>query len=95
MRILKKTLKFYSLADAKAKFSKVVDDSRSFDIVVTKNGEPACVVINYEKYAKLMDFIERVWELYLLDVGDPSLFNELKMDDLFENIPESTSQEEG
>lgn len=91
---MKKTTKFYSLADAKAKFSKVVDESQTFDIVVTKNGEPSCTIINYDKYAKIMDFIERVWELYLLDVGDPSLFNELKLDDLFKNIQGDTSEEE-
>ncbi len=75
-------LAFKSLADAKAKFSKVVEESRSRDIIVTKNGVPAVVIMNYERYAKLMKFIDEVRDLYLLDVGDPSVKNvEMDFDD--------------
>ncbi|MFN3329046.1 MAG: type II toxin-antitoxin system Phd/YefM family antitoxin, partial [Fervidobacterium pennivorans] len=45
---------FYSLAEAKAKFSKVVDDALSKDIIITRNGKPAVVIISYEKYTKIM-----------------------------------------
>ncbi len=75
---------FYSLAEAKAKFSQVVEDSLSKDIVVTKNGKPVAAVISYEKYTKILDFIDRVWELYLLDLGDLSLFKDLKLEKVFE-----------
>lgn len=87
-------VEFYSLADAKAKFSKVVEDSEKMDIVVTKNGKPVSVVINYDRYNKILDFIDRVWELYLLDIGDPSLFKDLNVDDLFKSISDSSSEEE-
>ncbi len=66
---------FKSLADAKAKFSKVVEDSKEKDIVITKNGVPAAVLISYEKYTKIMKFIDEVRDIYLLDIGDPSLKN--------------------
>ncbi|AMW32256.1 prevent-host-death family protein [Fervidobacterium changbaicum] len=83
---------FYSLAEAKAKFSKVVDDAFSKDIIVTKNGKPAVVVMSYEKYAKILDFIDKVWDLYLLDLGDPSLFKELRLEEIFE-IEENENSE--
>ncbi|HPV63385.1 MAG TPA: type II toxin-antitoxin system prevent-host-death family antitoxin, partial [Fervidobacterium sp.] len=44
---MKRKTEFYSLADAKAKFSKVIEDSISEDIVITKNGKPVSVVMNY------------------------------------------------
>ncbi|WP_448378968.1 type II toxin-antitoxin system Phd/YefM family antitoxin [Fervidobacterium sp.] len=75
---------FYSLAEAKAKFSKVVEDALSKDIIITRNGKPAVVVVSYDKYTKIMDFVDKVWELYLLDLGDPSLFKELKLEEIFE-----------
>lgn len=76
---------FYSLADAKAKFSEVVEISENLDVVITKNGKPAAVIINYDKYNKILDFIDKVWDLYLLDVGDPSVFKDLKLEDIFDN----------
>jgi len=90
---------FYSLAEAKAKFSKVVDDALSKDIIITRNGKPAVVIISYEKYTKIMDFVDKVWELYLLDLGDPSLFKELKLQEIFEfeeieDSEEQTKEEE-
>ena len=66
---------FKSLADAKAKFSKVVEESKEKDIIITKNGVPAAVLMNYERYAKLMKFIDEVRDVYLLDIGDPSVKN--------------------
>ncbi|ABS60031.1 type II toxin-antitoxin system Phd/YefM family antitoxin [Fervidobacterium nodosum] len=76
---------FYSLADAKAKFSEVVEISENVDVVITKNGKPAAVIINYEKYNKILDFIDKVWDLYLLDLGDPSVFKDIKLEDIFDN----------
>jgi antitoxin Phd len=64
---------FKSLADAKAKFSKVVEDVKENDVVITKNGVPAAVIMDYSRYVKLMKFIDEVRDVYLLDLGDPSL----------------------
>ena len=69
------SLSFKSLADAKAKFSKVVEESKKRDIIVTKNGVPAAVLMSYEKYTKIMKFIDEIRDLYLLDIGDPSVKN--------------------
>ncbi len=66
-------LKFRSLADAKAKFSQVVEEAKERDVVVTKNGVPAVVVMDYEKYVKIMKFLDEVRDVYLLDIGDPSV----------------------
>ncbi|MEN3042060.1 MAG: type II toxin-antitoxin system Phd/YefM family antitoxin [Fervidobacterium sp.] len=91
---MRQKVEFYSLADAKAKFSKVIEDSEEIDIVITKNGRPVSVIVNYDKYNRILDFIDKVWELYLLDVGDPSLFKELNADNLFKNISDNSSEEE-
>jgi hypothetical protein len=42
-----------------------------------------------------MDFVDKVWELYLLDLGDPSLFKELKLEEIFEfeEIEDSEEQQ--
>ncbi|MGB9614268.1 MAG: type II toxin-antitoxin system Phd/YefM family antitoxin [Fervidobacterium sp.] len=79
---------FYSLADAKARFSEIVDKSEKIDVIITKNGKPTSVVIGYEKYNKILDFIDKVWDLYLLDLGDPSFFKDLKLEDLFDKEDE-------
>lgn len=63
-------LEFYSLADAKKNFARVVKKSETNDIVITRNGKPSVVMVNYSKYVKLMDFISSVYELYLIDVGE-------------------------
>jgi prevent-host-death family protein len=80
---MKRRTEFYSVADAKAKFSKVIEDSISEDIVITKNGKPVSVVMNYNTYSKIFEFLDKVWDLYLLDIGDPSLFKQLKLEDIF------------
>ncbi|MDI3471859.1 MAG: hypothetical protein PWQ20_290 [Thermotogaceae bacterium] len=63
-------LEFYSLAEAKKNFAKVVKKSETNDVVITRNGKPSVVMVNYSKYVKLMDFISNVYELYLIDVGE-------------------------
>jgi|GEM_PF-453187 len=65
-------LRFYTLADAKAKFSQVVEEAATTDIVVTKNGIPAVVVVDYSRYLEMSRFLEDVHDVFLLDVGDPS-----------------------
>ncbi|HEU23774.1 MAG: type II toxin-antitoxin system Phd/YefM family antitoxin [Mesoaciditoga sp.] len=62
-------LKFYNVADAKASLSKLISEAKNQDIVITKNGVPEVSVINYERYAKIMDFLEQVKDIYTLDVG--------------------------
>lgn len=63
-------LKFYSVADAKKYFTKVVKEAEDSDLVITRNGKPSVVMMDYSKYVKLTDFISHVYELYLVDVGE-------------------------
>ncbi|PVD15487.1 prevent-host-death protein [Mesotoga sp. Brook.08.105.5.1] len=71
-------LSFYSLAEAKAHFSKVVDDCEKADIIITKNGLPKAVMMDYDKYVLLSRFLERVYDLYLMDAGDEAMDVEIK-----------------
>ena len=70
--------KFYSLAEAKAKFSKVVEEAKNKDVIVTKNGIPVVVVIDYSKYLSMMKFLEEVLDVYLLDIGNISEYLNMK-----------------
>ncbi|HCZ07323.1 MAG TPA: type II toxin-antitoxin system Phd/YefM family antitoxin [Thermotogae bacterium] len=65
-------LKFYSLAEAKAKFSQVVEEASDSDVVVTKNGILVVVIVDYSKYLEMSRFLEDVHDVFLLDMGDPS-----------------------
>lgn len=69
---------FYSIAEAKAKFSKVIDDSKDHDIIITKNGIPISVVINYDKFVKIMEFVEEIKDLSLFDVDDFDKFKDIQ-----------------
>lgn len=71
-------LSFYSLAEAKAHFSKVVDDCEKADIIITKNGLPKAVMMDYDKYVLLNRFLERVYDLYLMDAGDEAMDVQIK-----------------
>ncbi|MGJ8454393.1 type II toxin-antitoxin system Phd/YefM family antitoxin [Pseudothermotoga sp. U03pept] len=75
---------FYSLAEAKAKFSEVVKMVRSSDVLITKNGKPCVVMIDYERYKRMTKLIDDLYDLYLLEVGDPSKFDEVNRDNLLE-----------
>ncbi len=79
-------LKFRNLADAKAKFSEVIEETKKGDVIITKNGIPTAVIINYEKYVKIMNFIEEARDLYIMDVGKLSAIKEIEID--FENPEE-------
>ncbi len=61
-------LKFYSVAETKMELSKLISDLGNGDSVITKNGVPVAAVMKYDKYVKMMDFMEKVKDLYLLDV---------------------------
>ncbi len=82
---MKKKLVFYPVAEAKAKLSEVIDETKDKHVIITRNGKPTVVIINYEQYEKMMEFIEKVWDLYLLEIGDPSVFKDLKLEDLFDD----------
>ena len=74
---------FYSLADAKKNFSSVINESADREIVVTKNGKPVSVLMNYKRYMKLMDFLSKVKDLYLLEMSDDediAMIKELNLD---------------
>ncbi|WGS64279.1 type II toxin-antitoxin system Phd/YefM family antitoxin [Marinitoga aeolica] len=77
-------LKFYSVAEAKAKFSQVTEESKNKFVVITKNGKPEFVLIGFDKFKKLMNFIDEIRDLYLMEIGDPSKYNEIK--DIFKEI---------
>ncbi|QTA38112.1 type II toxin-antitoxin system Phd/YefM family antitoxin [Thermosipho ferrireducens] len=77
---------FLSLAETKAKFSKIVEQAEGNDIVVTKNGKPVVVIMDYKKYQKILNFLDQIWDLYLLEIGDPSKFGEISVKDIFESI---------
>ncbi|HDM70772.1 MAG TPA: type II toxin-antitoxin system Phd/YefM family antitoxin [Thermotogales bacterium] len=63
-------LKFYSVANAKRDFTKILKETKDEDIVITRNGKPFAVMISFPKYVKMMDFLSRTFELYLMDVGE-------------------------
>lgn len=67
-------LKFYSVAEAKAELSKLIADLDNCDSVITKNGAPVAAVMKYDRYVEMVDFMEKVKDLYLLDIG----FEEIK-----------------
>lgn len=70
--------KFYNLAEAKARFSKVVEEAKNKDVIVTKNGIPVVVIIDYSKYLSMMKFLEEVLDVYLLDIGNISEYLNMK-----------------
>jgi len=39
------------------------------DAVITKNGIPVASVVKYDRYVKMVDFLEKVKDIYFLDVG--------------------------
>jgi len=69
---------FYSLAEAKKEFSNVINLSREKEIIITKNGKPASVIVDYDKYFKLMDFVSRMYDLYMVDLGAKGDFDKIK-----------------
>jgi prevent-host-death family protein len=80
VRFLRKfsEIAFYSLADAKKKFSTVVNDCKEKEIIITKNGKPVTVMMDYERYMKLMDFLSKVKDLYLMELSGDEDINIIK-----------------
>ncbi|RAO98423.1 prevent-host-death protein [Petrotoga sp. 9PW.55.5.1] len=75
-----KDYSFYSLADAKARFSQVVDEieEENKNIIITKNGVPKAVMMNYEKFIKLIDFIDEIRDLSLFEIEDVEEYKRIK-----------------
>lgn len=71
-------INFYSVAQAKAKFSEVIDKSKSSDIIITKNGKPESMVVNYEKYNNILKFIDEIKDLSLLEIDDLEEYKNFK-----------------
>lgn len=65
---------FYSLAEAKAKLSEVVKKTLHNDVLITKNGMPCAVLMSYERYKRMTKLLDDLYDLYLLEIGDPSKF---------------------
>ncbi|WP_273228908.1 type II toxin-antitoxin system Phd/YefM family antitoxin [Kosmotoga pacifica] len=82
-------LVFKSLADTKAHFSEAVDTAANgkHDVIITKNGVPRAVLISYEKYTKMLNFLSTAYELYLMDAGEKAFGMEA------EDILEDTSED--
>ncbi|AEH51065.1 type II toxin-antitoxin system Phd/YefM family antitoxin [Pseudothermotoga thermarum] len=80
----KREIEFYSVAEAKAKLSQLVNLTKNKDVVITKNGHPAAVLMDYERFKKISKFIDDLYELYLLEIGDPSCFGKVSQDQMLE-----------
>ena len=81
---MRNQVEFFSLADAKARLSEALKKVQQRDVVITKNGVPAAVLIDYERYRKIMSFLDQVYDLYLLEVGDPSAHGMISQRELFQ-----------
>ncbi|WP_036224738.1 type II toxin-antitoxin system Phd/YefM family antitoxin [Mesoaciditoga lauensis] len=66
-------LRFYSVAEAKTELSKLISTLKKGDVVITKNGIPAAAVMDYERYVKMIDFLEKIKDIYLLDIGTSTI----------------------
>ncbi len=80
----RRELEFFSVAQAKANLSHILSLTKSKDIVITKNGQPEAVLINYERFKRMNKFMDDLYELYLLEVGDPSQFGKVNQDDMIQ-----------
>ncbi len=71
-------INFYSVAQAKAKFSQVIENSKKSDIIITKNGKPEAMLVNYEKYNNILKFIDEIKDLSLLEIEDIEEYKNFK-----------------
>ena len=63
-------LRFYSVANAKKDFTRILKELKDGDVVITKNGKPFAVMVDFSKYVRIMDFLFKTYELYLMDLGE-------------------------
>jgi len=73
-----KDFTFYSLAEAKAKLSQVVDEAENKDIIITKNGIPKVALLDYDKFVKLMSFVDEVRDISLFEVENVEEYQQIK-----------------
>ncbi len=71
-------LNFYSVAEAKTELSKLISQLSDSDAVITKNGIPVASVMKYDRYVKMVDFLEKVKDIYLLDIGSSGIGNPIE-----------------
>lgn len=76
-------LKFYSVAEAKTELSRLIAELEEYDAIVTKNGIPAAAILKYDRYVKIIDFLEQVRDLYTMDVGSDNPGDSIE--DMIEN----------
>ncbi|MDN5341486.1 type II toxin-antitoxin system Phd/YefM family antitoxin [Oceanotoga sp. DSM 15011] len=69
---------FQSVAQAKANFSKVIESSKKGEIIITKNGKPESIIMNYEKFKNMMNFLEEIKDLSLLDASEVTNYKQIK-----------------
>jgi prevent-host-death family protein len=74
-------LRFYSVADAKKYFSKVIEESSLNDIIITKNGKPSSAIISYEKYLQINKFLEEIEDIYEMDTGKEEVQKQIDFND--------------
>ncbi|MDK2952206.1 MAG: hypothetical protein PWQ77_1871 [Kosmotogales bacterium] len=74
-------LRFYSVADAKKYFSKVIEESSLNDIIITKNGRPSSAIISYEKYLQINKFLEEIEDIYEMDTGKEEVQKQIDFND--------------
>lgn len=74
-------LRFYSLAEAKKFFSRVIEESVSRDIIITKNGKPSSAIISYEKFLQINKFLEEIEDIYKMDTGKNEPQKEIDFND--------------
>ncbi len=57
-------MKYFSVAEARAKFAEVVDLSTTSNepVVITRNGEPTAVMISIEDYEVMTETLETISE---------------------------------
>lgn len=68
-----------------------MDESHSADVIITKNGVPVAVVIDYEKYVAVNKFIEQTRDLYLMDAGEEAV--SLKFEDILVQLDKNSGGE--
>lgn len=69
--------KVFSLSEAKTQFPKIIKgaEKRDEEIVVTRNGKPAAVILNYNEFLRIQQTLEVL--------SDPQLTSQIKKSRLF------------
>lgn len=54
----------WSLSDAKARLSELVDDAERSPQVIAKHGQPAAVVVGIDRYKQMTGTQESLWDFF-------------------------------